>query len=384
MKENNIFPEDILHNTVEYHIAKYSKKSNWIFWIIVLTLVVGFISLPFIEIDLYTTSRGRIISQENIVSIYPPASGRISEYNVFENKKVKKGDTLLIIDQKILQEQKKLLEIQLIDYQGFIEDLTKLLSKDYTSIKTEHYKTEHLKYQQELYNFNVIIKNAKTEYDRAAYLFKEKVISQSDYDKELLTLNKLKNDRVNFIKQANLTWQKELTNFKQSSDNTKSSENQLIEEENRYVLIAPIDGELINVQGITDGSTVALGNLIAQISPDKNLIIETYVSPSDIGFIAEKAEAKYQIDAYNSNQWGFATGNITEIGSDIVFVNNMPVYKIRSSINEKCLFLRNGSVGKLKKGMTNTSRFFLTTRSLSQLLFDSIDNWINPYNNKNE
>jgi len=31
MKENNIFPEDILHNTVEYHIAKYSKKSNWIF-----------------------------------------------------------------------------------------------------------------------------------------------------------------------------------------------------------------------------------------------------------------------------------------------------------------------------------------------------------------
>jgi len=323
--------------------------------------------LPFIEIDLYTTSRGRIISQENIVSIYPPASGRISVYNIYENKKVKKGDTLLIIDQKILQEQKKLLELQLKSYQDFIEDLTKLLSKGYDKIKTEHYKTEQLKYQQELYNFNVIIKNAKTEYDRAVYLFKEKVISQSDYDKELLTLNKLKNDRVNFIKQSNLTWQKELTGFKQSIENTKSNENQLIEEKKRYVLIAPIDGELINVQGITNGSTVTLGNLIAQISPDKNLIIETYVSPSDIGFIKEKA--KYQIDAYNSNQWGFATGKITEIGSDIVFVNDIPVYKIRSSINEKSLFLRNGSVGKLKKGMTNTSRFFLTTRSLSQLVF---------------
>jgi len=384
MKENDIFPEAILNNTVEYHIAKYNKKTNYIFWVILISLLVTFCSLPFIEIDLYTTSRGRIITEENVVSIFPPSSGRISTFNIYENKKVKQGDTLLIIDQKILHEQTKLYDVQLAEFKDFVSDIEKLLAKKYNDLKTDHYKKEYLKYKHQLYNLNVIVQNAKVEFNRLSYLYKEKVIAQSEYEKELLNYNKLQNDKVNFIKQSELTWQKELTVNKQSIENVQSNSNQVIEEKDRYILRAPIDGEVINVQGIMLGSTITVGATIAQISPDKNLIIETYVSPADIGFINEGASAKYQIDAYNSNQWGFATGKIVEVGSDIVLMNDVPVYKIRSTINEKILSLSNGARGILKKGMTNTSRFYLTTRSASQLLFDKIENWFNPYNNKNE
>jgi HlyD family secretion protein len=57
---------------------------------------------------------------------------------------------------------------------------------------------------------------------------------------------------------------------------------------------------------------------------------------------------------------------------------------VKSSLDKDNLILKNGSVGKLKKGMTLTSRFFLTKRSAFQLLFDEVEDWFNPYNNKNE
>jgi len=384
MLENNIFPEDILNNTVEYHIAKHSKKSNRIFWLIFIALVSVIIALPFIYVDIYSTSRGIIISEEKPVSLFAPTTGKVTYYNLKENEYVSKGDTLLIVSQKILDERGSLLDTQTEDVEGFISDLEHLIKGAYSRVQTKQYKKEYIKYQQQLFNINTIIENAQIEFNRADHLFKKGVIAKSEYDRALLDLNKLKNDKTNIVKQTQLTWQKELTDHEQSLDNLNSNQIQLKEEKSMYVLTAPTDGELINVIGFNIGSIVNPGNSLASISPVKNLIIESYISPRDIGYIENGIDAKYQVDSYNSNQWGFATGKITEVGKDIVTINNMSIFKVRSSLNEKELFLKNNAKGTLKKGMTVTSRFFLTRRSLSQLLFDSIDDWFNPYNTKNE
>ncbi|MEO4003972.1 HlyD family efflux transporter periplasmic adaptor subunit [Flavobacterium sp. CAU 1735] len=385
MNDPNIFPEDILKSTVEYHIAKHNKKTNVIFWAIFITLFSVVIALPFIYVDLYTTSRGHIIPQEKKASLYAPASGRVVFSKLEENRKVEAGDTLLIIDHKIIEEKGRLNNLQTSEYRDYMADLRNLLQRNYGALKTEQYKKEYLKHAQELYNIDVVIKTSQTEFDRADRLYGKQIIAKAEYEKTLLDLNKLKNDRVNIIKQAELGWQKQLTEYSQNVTNIHSNSNQLREEEKTYVLLAPISGELLNVQGISKGSMVTPGSVIAEISPDKDIIVETYVSPSDIGFIKEGENVKYQVDAYNSNQWGFATGQIIDVGRDVVFINDTPVYKIRSSIAKKSLYLRNGSEGRLKKGMTLTSRFFLTKRSMFQLLFDEIEDWLNPYNSiKNE
>lgn len=384
MNENNIFPEDILNNTVEYHIAKHSKKSNLIFWIIILVILAIIIALPFIYVDIYTTSRGVITSKERPVTLYSPIGGRVTYYNIYENQYVKKGDTLLIINQKVLDERGNLLDTQKENTENFISDLEFMLKGQFSKIKTKKYKKEYLRYKQQLFNINTILANAQTDFNRSEILFKKDVIAKTEYERSLLELNKLKNDKVNITRQAQLSWQTELTDHEQSLDNLESNKKQLKEEKNMYVLTAPINGELINVQGYNEGSIVSSGSNLAFISPNKNLIIESYLSPSDIGYIEEGISAKYQVDSYNSNQWGFATGQITEVGKDLVTMNNSSIFKVRSSLNENHLSLVNGAQGDLKKGMTVTSRFFLTRRSLFQLLFDSIDDWFNPYNNSNE
>ena len=118
---------------------------------------------------------------------------------------------------------------------------------------------------------------------------------------------------------------------------------------------------------------------LGEISPDSGLIAETYVAPKDIGLLKIGTKARFQIDAYNYNEWGMATGKITSISSDIFMQNGaQPFFKVRCLLDKNSLNLKNGYVGKIKKGMTLQARFFVTRRTLFQLLYDKADDWLNP------
>jgi HlyD family secretion protein len=97
-----------------------------------------------------------------------------------------------------------------------------------------------------------------------------------------------------------------------------------------------------------------------------------------MGDLKMDTPVKFQIDAYNYNQWGWATGKIKTIGNDIELIQNQAVFQVQCSLNENELFLKNGISGKLKKGMTVKAQFFRARRSLWQLLFDKVDDWFNP------
>jgi hypothetical protein len=89
-------------------------------------------------------------------------------------------------------------------------------------------------------------------------------------------------------------------------------------------------------------------------------------------------EVNFQLDAFNYNQWGSARGKVIEISEDIVNIDKSPVFKVRCKLLTDYLELKNGYKGRLKKGMTLTSRFKLIRRSLFDLLYDKTDNWLNP------
>jgi len=90
-------------------------------------------------------------------------------------------------------------------------------------------------------------------------------------------------------------------------------------------------------------------------------------------------KARFQIDAYNYSEWGMATGKVISISSDVFMENgSQPFFKVRCLLDKNNLKLRNGYQGKIKKGMTLQARFFVTRRTLFQLLYDKADDWLNP------
>ena len=118
------------------------------------------------------------------------------------------------------------------------------------------------------------------------------------------------------------------------------------------------------------------------ISPDQDLLVECYLSPADIGFIRDSMNVRFQFDAFNYNQWGLGKGKVMDVSNDIITRNEQPVFKVRCTLDTRELKLKNGYRGKLKKGMTLTARFQVTKRSLFQLLYDKVDDWLNPKLNK--
>jgi HlyD family secretion protein len=124
------------------------------------------------------------------------------------------------------------------------------------------------------------------------------------------------------------------------------------------------------------------GQKIVELSPDGDLVAECYIAPKDIGFIRKSQNCNIQIDAYNYNQWGMLTGHVKEIFKDVQYSNEggqqYSYYLIYCEIDSDRLSLKNGYEGVVKKGMTLTSRMIVTERTIAQLLYDKVDNWLNP------
>ena len=158
----------------------------------------------------------------------------------------------------------------------------------------------------------------------------------------------------------------------------KSRKDQLIADADNYVVTAPTSGTLENVVALQVGSFTNTLQPIANISPNGNLIVENTVTPNDIGLLKKGQSVKFQLDAFNYNQWGMLDGEIIDIDKNITLQEQAAFFKVRCSLYTKQLELKNGYKAEIKKGMTLTTRYFITQRSLFDLLFDKVDDWLNP------
>ena len=101
-----VFPKEILENTVEVHRFKHSTKSKVIYLLLLVLLLGSFLALPFLKVDVVTTARGIIKPDKERLGLSLITSGQVLISRLANNKKVTKGDTLLIlenqgIDQKL-------------------------------------------------------------------------------------------------------------------------------------------------------------------------------------------------------------------------------------------------------------------------------------------
>src|SRR5690606_28035226 len=349
-----IFPKEILESTVAAHQFKHSTKSKVIYAIIIIAILVLLISLPFIKVDIYTSARGIIKPDKERLSVASLNSGKIVSVNLKNNKRVQEGDTLLVLDNTIISEKLKLSSNQISDIRLFINDLTYLIenkSVSVVNIASPKYQKEYLLYQQNLHDLQTRFQKTKQDFERNTLLCKKEVIAKVEFENTKLEYD-LALSKINQLKQQQRnTWQANLTEYKNSLLELESTNNQLQENISQFVVTAPITGILINAMGLEIGSFLSSGQTIVDISPDTNLLVECFVSPQDIGLLKLNNQANFQIDAYNYNQWGLATGKIIDIGKDIEFIENTSVFKIQCKIDQKQLKLKNGFAGELKKGM---------------------------------
>lgn len=106
-------------------------------------------------------------------------------------------------------------------------------------------------------------------------------------------------------------------------------------------------------------------------APQTDLVVECYLSPSDMVLIKKDQKVKFRINAFKHRRWGLASGHIIRIYRNLVKINDLPMYRILCSLDETNLFLNKTTRVNLQKGMALTAQFLLEKKSLIQLLFDS-------------
>ena len=382
--QNQIFPTEIIDNTTEVYLPRVTVRGQLIYSMLLLSIIAGLASLPFIFVDVSVKSTGIIRTQAEKTEIKSLVSGRLTEVNVADNQSVTSGQHLFTVTTEDIETQLSLNIFQQKGKQYLIDDLDNLNRIEVSNLFGKH-KTQTPIYTQQLNTFRSQLqenlfhqKTVKRELDADNYLFKEKVIARREFDARKYEMTKLIAEYETAFNRQMSQWQAEHNQLNIELVQLRSNAKQLQQQKALYIIKSPIMGNIQQVPGKYEGSYVQIGEVLGIISPDSSLLVECYVSTFDIGLLKPKMKTNFQIDAFNYNDWGLVSGSILDIAKDFVLVQEKPVFKVKCKLNQTSLQLKNGYIAQLKKGMTLRARFIVTRRSLYQLLYDKVDNWLNP------
>jgi HlyD family secretion protein len=371
-----IFPPEIIQYSAENYYSKLRTRSQVIYLSVLLFVALFIVALPFIKVDISTQSRGVIRTSMENTLLQSPVYGEVIEYRIHENKAVSAGDTLIIFNTAQLEEQIRLESEKKDQNDLFIADLGRLIAN--TKPQTAKYIAEYNRYKSKWKEQQIQIDFLTKDYEATTRLYEKQIIAEFDYLTLKNNLEKAKSLLINLKEEFFASWQSERTRLEIENQTLVSTVRQIEKNKRSYVIIAPLSGALVQVSGFQAGNFIAPNQAIAYISASDSLLAECYIAPSDIGYISEQQPVVFQFDAFDYREWGLIEGQVTEILKDIVTQSNQPVFRVRCKLNTSCLELKNGYQGCVQKGMTVTGRFHLARRSLWQLMFDKIDNWMNP------
>ena len=365
-------------NTLENLIAKNKTKSLSIYLVIVLAVLVFIALLPVIKIDISSQSRGIIRSKTDNVPVTAIVSGRIKWLALKNNAVVNKGDTLIKIVKDGLTTEKTTQSEVSSTLTALHEDVTAVLGGKTSNLKTAAAREDFYKFQSQKDELQSKVSQAQINYNRSKTLFDKGIIATAEYEKQLYELRFAKQALQSFVSQQKASWETQKRELEERLKNIQGSISKIKIEENNYVVVAPISGTIESFSGLQIGSFINASQPIATISATDRLIVESTISPNDIGLIKKNQAVKFQIDAFNYNQWGLLEGKVIDIDRNITFQGEQAFFKVRSIMNTTEMRLDSGYKTKVSKGMTLTTRYTIARRSLYDLLFDKMDDWLNP------
>jgi HlyD family secretion protein len=383
MNHLKIFPDSIINNSTEKIIADYRKKTNAIYLTVLFFILAAIVALFFIKIQIGVSASGIIKPKGERNLLTAPITGKLILINLYENASVKKDDTLFIVESPTITAQLPALTKRKGELTDMISDLQKLVSTqriNIASLASSIYTQSYYFYKAQLADHQHKEQVAQTNYSRQKKLYLNKVIPLSEFEQATADKNNVELARKSFQNSIKAQWQSELNGFKNELREVNAKIDQINIQHDETVVKAPMSGTVQSIEKVANGMFVHSGQQIAEISPDGQLVAECYISTKDIGFINVGQRARIQVDAFNYNDWGVLEGSVMEIFDDVVLTDNTqpPYYRIYCALDNVFLVLNAGHTGYIKKGMSVNAHFIVTERTLFQLIYDKVDDWLNP------
>jgi membrane fusion protein, peptide pheromone/bacteriocin exporter len=366
------------------NLSKIKPPLVLFYTVIILFISSAIVSLFYIKMDISVRTTGVTRPYTERTEVKSLMSGIIQNINYTEGGAIKSGDVLALIQDNTSMPKKILNDYELTQRRNYIHDLELLTNSQsinydiFNQLKSPIYRQQISRFIHQMNEQDAKLKKVGRELEINDTLLRGGVISQKEFfDKQIENTqaqaanNAFKNEQLSL-------WQEDLSRYKLELSQLTAQEKQLIQEGKLYEIHAPISGIIQGINNKYAGGVVQAGETFCVISPETDLIAECYMPTSDIGLIKLGQVVKYQIDAFDYKYFGILSGKVLSIDNDFTVINNKPIFKVRCAFDSTQLHLKNGYAGKLKKGLTFQARFNITERTLWQLLWDKIDDWLNP------
>nr|WP_067055159.1 HlyD family efflux transporter periplasmic adaptor subunit [Mucilaginibacter sp. L294] len=384
--KNKVFPAEFLSLTAEYHFRKYDPQTNIIYKMVIGFVLLALVAIFFVKVNINVKSLGTIKSTTEHNEIKALVAGRVDTMLLTENMHVKKGQVLVTLIASAINQQDLAARTQQIEFDAQLADLQVLSdiakTRNWNSnpqLKSALYGQQWVLLKQQARDASAKLAAATRNEERYNYLYRNHVLSAAEYDEQHLIYQNAQSGLQLIYDGQGSKWQAELNTLKAQMRSLQSEGKSIEEQKDYYTLRAPVSGTVQNVKGVQPGSVIAANEVIAEISPETGMIAEVYVLPKDIGLIRPDIKVNFQVDAFNYNQWGQLTGKVLSVSNDIFTDNGQqPYFKVRCLLDQSYLKLENGYVGRIKKGMTVQANFYVTRRTLFQLLYDKTSDWLSP------
>ncbi|MCX6214932.1 HlyD family efflux transporter periplasmic adaptor subunit [Spirosoma sp.] len=373
------------------YLPTISTRSQLIYTTILLSVLGAVAALPFIYVDVSVRAGGLVRPVAERSEVKAQMSGNVAVLYVHEGQTVKAGQPLLRLQSDMLDTKLHLLTLQQGEKLAYIHDLEKLtsLSQEYLTTTPDAATEQGLNsplYRQQYEQLRFLNReNQQTKAKRqreleiSQKLLDDKVIARNEHEDKEFTWQSAVAQHQTQVERQRVEWQQALAQYRLTLTELKAQERQLRQEQALYTLKAPVGGTVSQLTGRYAGSVVQAGEVLGIVSPDSTLIVECYVPPKDIGLLRAEQSTRFQVEAFDYNQWGMVDGKVIDVANDFSLLDKQqPAFKVRCQLNQSFLQLPNGYRGQLKKGMTVQARFTVTRRSLFQLLYDKADDWLNP------
>lgn len=375
-----LLPQEWVENCIETYLYQHCTTSQKIYWITLIAVAVALVSLPFIYIDISVQGGGVIRPVAERTEIKSPVTELVDSVYVHEGAQVKRGTILLRFrtnnsDYKIVYQTNRL-----HDYEAHLADLVFLAKGEKPAVfRSPARQQEYVYFMKRLSELETTVVQAEREYRREKTLFDKKLISEEEYENAFYHYEGKKNELASLKENQLSTWQTDLNTYRNSYGEMNTSLKQEVKDKDLYVLRSPVSGTVDQFAGIYRGSSLQAGQSVAIISPDSTMYFEIYVEPRNIGYLTLGMPVNVQVESFNYNEWGTVNGKVKDISSDFLTdTKGNSYYKVKCGMERDYLVLKNGQKGILKKGMTVSAHFMITRRSLFGLLYQKMDNWINP------
>ena len=379
-----------LSNTTFIYLPQ-QKSSNYILYLIIVFGIITVIgALPFIHTDISVKTAGITRPVTERTEVKPVISGIIEILFFKEGDKVEKDAIILRLKDPTTKGKKTLNQFEINQREEFIHDLQIITTSPspseggdinsslINSLQSPVYKEQLSKFLHQKEEQELQLKKANKEVEINTPLAKDRVISPKEFFDIQNNQERVQSTYKAFLREQQSSWQQDLARYRLELSQYQQQLQQVNTDAGYYEVKAPTAGIIQGINTRYAGGLIQANETLCSISPEGNLIGECYVQTKDVGLLKQGQIVKYQIEAFDYNYFGILTGKILSIDNDYTVINNTPVFKVRCSFDSTQLHLKNGFVGQLKKGLNFQARFTVARRSLWQLLYDKLDDWLNP------